>query len=180
VLLVVVGACRGHAATPPAEPLSIPTTTGPIKIDGEWDEPDWSKRALRGQFLGDDGQLSRPSSEIRLLHDAGHVYVGLYAADDNIQSTDAFVVKLGGHQWTVYATGKSDPAVEAGALAIDKDGTLDDPSNHDEEWIVELALPIAATGIAATGPTAVAASRCDTPLEQPQRCTAWSGEVRLQ
>ena len=65
-------------------------------------------------------------------------------------------------------------------VAVDHDGSLDDASNHDEEWVVEVAVPLALTGIDRSHPTTVHASRCDTPLEQAQRCGAWSGDVELQ
>lgn len=158
---------------------AIPAVTVPIKIDGEWDEPDWSKRALRGQFLGDDEQLARPSSEVRLLHDATTLYVGLYAADDNIQSTDAFELAVGARTWTIGATGTLAPPTDRAAIAVDRDGTVDDPSNHDEEWVIELALPLGVTGLDAA-PADLRASRCDTPLHQPQRCGQWAGRVRLE
>jgi hypothetical protein len=176
VLLCLAGCKHRHAR--PAH--AIPMVTGPIKIDGEWDEPDWSKHALRGQFLGNDGQLARPSSEVRLLHDATTLYVGLYAADDDIRTTDAFVVQIGARRWTVHPTAQVEPSGDGVRVAVDHDGSLDDASNHDEEWVVEVAVPLALTGIDRSHPTTVHASRCDTPLEQAQRCGAWSGDVELQ
>jgi hypothetical protein len=165
---------RDNAAV--ARPEVIPRTTGPIKIDGEWSEPDWSKRAARGQFVGDDGQLARPSSEVRWLHDDG---VGLYAADDNIQSSDAFELEIGVHRWTVSALGKIEPPIEGATIGTDRDGSVDDPSNNDEEWVIELAIPIAAAGLSAGEPTNVRASRCDTPKHQTTRCGQWAGHLKL-
>jgi hypothetical protein len=170
LLLVALGCQRA-----PASARLVPHTTGPIKIDGEWDEPDWSKTALRGQFLGDDGQLSRPTSEIRLLADGSDVLVGLYAADDDIKSTDAFDVALGELQLHVTATGALTPAVPGARVAVDRDGTLDDPSNFDEEWLIELAIP--RTAVQARFD--VAASRCDVPKNGTKRCGAWHGTVAL-
>ncbi len=175
-LLIPLVACKGHKSEPHS---AIPRVTAPIKIDGEWDEPDWTKRALRGPFLGDDGQLARPSSELHLLHDDAMLYVGLYAADDNIQSTDHFELEIGARKWSISAVGKLDPAVEGSAIAVDRDGTLDDASNNDEEWVIELAVPLAATGLS-SAVTTLRASRCDTPNHQPQRCGSWSGQVALE
>src|SRR6185503_10779847 len=104
-------------------------------------ERDWSKTALRGQFLGEDGQLSRPTSEVRLLGDGSDLFVGLYAADDDIKSTDAFDVALGELKLHVTATGAVEPPLPGVRAAVDRDGTLDDPSNFDEEWLIELAVP---------------------------------------
>ncbi len=171
---VVIGAgCKDHRQAEPHVGV-VPRTTTAIKIDGEWDEPDWSKRALRGQFLGDDGQLARPSSEVRLLHDATSLYVGLYAADDNIEATDAFELEIGAHKWTVSALGKIAPEIAGAVIGVDRDGTVDDPSNNDEEWVIELAIP------RPEGQTLLRASRCDTPKAQPQRCGAWAGMVTLE
>jgi hypothetical protein len=32
-------------------------------------------------------------------------------------------------------------------VAVDRDGTLDDESDEDEEWIVEMAIPMEALGL---------------------------------
>ena len=76
-----------------------------IAIDGEWDEADWAKRALRGQLRGFDGELARPSSEIRLLRDDADLIVALYAADENIESRDAFDLTVGSLALHVTAAG---------------------------------------------------------------------------
>jgi len=50
-------------------------------------------------------------------------------------------------------------------LAAAAPGVLNDPSDEDEEWVVEAALPLMALGLAAAPGTrfSVAISRCDTP-----------------
>jgi hypothetical protein len=174
-LAVLALALACHRTSPPPS-LVIPHTTGPMKIDGEWDEPDWSKTALRGQFLGSDGALSRPTSEVRLLHDDHDVFVGLYAADDDIRSTDAFDVSIGALKLHVTATGKLDPAIPGVRVAVDSDGSLDDDRNFDEEWLIELAIPREAL---ASRPLAISASRCDTPKHRTQLCAAWHGTAEL-
>ncbi|HUJ61102.1 MAG TPA: hypothetical protein VLX92_21510 [Kofleriaceae bacterium] len=174
LVVLSVAACK-HAA-PGA---LIPHTTGPIKIDGEWDEPDWPKLALRGQFVGDDGKLARPSSEVRLLHDDTTLYVGLYAADENVQSSDAFQLELGGHSWTLSVLGTIAPPTPGAQVAVDRDATLDDPRDNDEEWKIELALPLAVTGLRPGEPAPLRASRCDVTKDGVKRCGAWSGAVTL-
>jgi hypothetical protein len=174
--LALIACNRATPADEPA-PLAIPSATGPIKIDSEWDEPDWSKTALRGQFLGSDHQLSRPTSEVRFLRDASTLYVGLYAADDDIRSTDAFQLVIGGLAIRLDATGKATPTLPGMKVAIDRDGTLDDPSNFDEEWLLEIAIPLAA--LPSHGPTQVEASRCDTPKHSGPTCASWSGRIAL-
>ena len=174
LLLVSTVACR-HVD----RALPVPPTTGPVTIEGEWDEPDWSRVALREQFVDDSGGLARPSSEIRFLHDATTLYVGLYAADDNIQSIDAFEVSLDSLELRVDATGKVSPTVPGLRVGIDRDGTLDDPSNFDEEWVLELAIPLSATTLAPDHATTVRAKRCDTPKQGGERCGGWTGSIRL-
>ena len=177
VAFVVHAGCKEQTQATTGRVEIIPRSSTTIKIDGEWDEPDWSKRALRGQFLGDDGQLARPSSEVRLLHDATYLYVGLYAADDNIQATDAFELEIGTHHWTVSALGKVTPAIDGAVIGVDRDGTVDDPSNNDEEWVIELANP---RPVELERGTQVRASRCDTPKGQPERCGAWAGTLAFE
>lgn len=171
---------RGAVAKPRAGDV-IPHTTGPIKIDGEWHEPDWPQTALRGQFVGDDGQLARPSSELRLLHDDKDLIVALYAADDNIQSTDAFDLTVGKLALRFDATGKVTPATPGVRAAVDMDeGTIDNPKDNDEEWVVELAIPLAQTGLAPGAHVPIHAARCDTPKRQPQRCSSWAGSLTVE
>jgi hypothetical protein len=182
-LLALVGgapACANSAGSdePAATAPTIPKATVPIHLDGEWSEHDWPDVALRRQFYGDDGKLARPSSEIRMLRDDGNVYVGLYAADDDIQSkTDAFRIVIGDFAVRVDPLGRIDPAWPGVAVGAEKDGTIDNDQNHDEEWVLELAIPRA---LLPHGITTVAASRCDTPRRTQQvLCGAWWGVVEL-
>ena len=158
----------------------VPMTTGAITIDGEWDEPDWSKRALRGQFIGDDGQLARPSSEVRFLHNDRDLFVGLYAADDNIESKDAFDLTIGSLTLRADATGKVTPSPPGVRIAIDRDGSLDDPENFDEEWVIELEIPLTLVGLDhETAGVQASAARCDVPKGDSARCGQWSGAILL-
>ena len=54
-------------------------------------------------------------------------------------------------------------------------GTLNDPSNKDEEWVIEMAIPLASLGL--TGGHGeklnLSVSRCDTPKDQPRSCGDW-------
>jgi hypothetical protein len=180
LVIVVALGCQRREPAPQSRPDAIPHASVPIRIDGEWDESDWSKRAFRGQFRGDDGQLARPSSEIRLLHDDGAVIVALYAADENIETRDAFDLTLGALTLHVDATGKLTPAIPGVRAAVGYDeGTLDNPKDDDEEWVVELAIPTEATGMTRDAPRAVRASRCDVPKDGIRRCGSWSGNLTL-
>lgn len=184
VALAASAGCRGAHHTAPAGPAkgdAIPHTTMPIAIDGEWDEADWAKVALRDQFLGHDGKLARPSSEVRFLHDDHDLIVALYAADEDIRSDDAFDFSVGSLALHVTAPGQVTPAVPGVRAKTGFDeGTLDHPQDDDEEWVVELAIPLARTGLARGVHAPVHAARCDTPHDGHRSCGAWTGSLTLR
>lgn len=193
------------AATASAPRLRVPRISSAIKLDGELDEWAWRRAARTGPFIDRaSGEEARPYSDARLLHDGRFLYLGLYAADENIVATakdhdtplgldDAFSIHLQIEQeGPVYAIDVSASGVVADAVEraqkidqawesglherVDFDGTLNDPSDDDEEWIVEAALPFASLGdFGSSPPRTIFAriSRCDTPKEQERRCGAW-------
>lgn len=175
VLLLIAGAagCHRHVAAKDA----VPMAHGVIAIDGEWEEPDWVKVALREQFHGADGQLSRPSSEVRFLRDDRHLLVAMYAADENIETSDAFQLSVGKLALRFDARGQITPATPEVHAAVGFDeGTVDDPRDDDEEWVVEASIPLDMVG---RGSVPVRASRCDTPKDGVQRCGSWSDSISL-
>lgn len=175
VIVISVAAC--HRA-PTAD--RVPRTTGAITIDGEWDEQDWAKHALRAQLRGDDGELARPSSEVRFLYDGTDVLVALYAADENIESRDAFDLTIGELALHVDSRGRVTPAAPGVRAAVGYDeGTLDDPRDDDEEWVVELAIPASAAGLVPGAHPSVRVARCDVPKDRVRRCAAWTGTIAL-
>lgn len=135
-----------------------------IVIDGAWREPAWNAKAQRGVFVDETGSAARPYSEIRLLREGDQLYVALYAADEDIRSDDAFELRVGITSLRITPNEARRPR-----LAVSLDGTLDRPSDDDEEWIVELALPVASP---------ITASRCDQPKSGGQRCGRWSGAIQ--
>lgn len=176
VLALALAGCGKHHddAPPAARSDGIPRTDTAIEIDGELREPAWNARALRG-VLEDHGVQARPYSQIRLLHDDASLYVGLYAADENIGAADAWQLALGARTLRVDASGHTDaPDVRAG---VDVDGTRDAPADFDEEWVIELAVPLASLG---PPPLAISARRCDTPKDGIERCGAWQRTLALQ
>lgn len=177
--LALVACKHREAPAPPPPPApatdAIPRATQPIALDGELHEPDWNLRALRGVLTASDGTQARPYSEVRFMHDGTMLLVGLYAADENIQSTDTWKLAIGPRTFTIDATGHASEAdIQTG---IDRDGTLDQPSDYDEEWVIEAALPLASVG---TPPLAITAERCDTPKDGKQRCGRWHAQLPLQ
>jgi hypothetical protein len=169
----------------PQQPTSgtVPKATAPITIDGDWHDPDWNNHKLLFKFRGlsgDDSDEARPYSEVRFIHDDNNLYVGLYASDNNIQSTDAFELKIGPLEIQITAAGKVTPDSPDIKVGVDRDGTLDDPSNHDEEWKLEISIPLARTGLAPGKTVDGHAARCDTPLGGTKRCGEWTGQLTLE
>jgi hypothetical protein len=157
--------------------LDPPAATARLVLDGELDEPAWNARAVRGVFAPDPegsgtSAQARPYSEIRVLRDATHLVIGLYAADEDIRSTDAFEVTAGALVVRLTAAGRATPATVR--VAVDRDGTLDDPRDDDEEWVVEAELPLDALG---PWPVAIEARRCDITKDGVRRCGAWHGTI---
>ncbi len=162
VVLSLVGCGRDHARQ--AERVSA---VDRVVLDGELDEPAWNASARVHVFTA-RGAEARPYSNVRFLRDAQHLYLGLYAADQDIRSGEQFRVTIGDRELAVDPRGHVTPACEDVSAAVDVDGTIDDPADEDEEWVVELAVPLPAT------PFVLRASRCDTPKDGLERCGSWA------
>ncbi|HEX7838643.1 MAG TPA: hypothetical protein VF469_14305, partial [Kofleriaceae bacterium] len=175
--LVALAACQRRREAPVAAraPGEVPMARQPIAIDGELHEPDWNTLARVAAFIA-EGAEARPYSQIRLLRDAETLYVGLYAADQDIRSTDAFELAIGAMALSIDARGRITPPVAGARAAADVDETIDDPRDEDEEWVLEVAIPIAAVP---PGATAIHAARCDTPKDGVRRCGSWDGPLVL-
>jgi hypothetical protein len=185
------------------EALNVPRTTGPIHIDGELDEDTWRSAARTGAFVDAHGDEARPFSDARFLADDAAIYAVLYAADDDLRATvkdhdgpvwmdSAFIVTLGldapgapTFEIDVSAAGvvsdarrgkkgERDASWESGIeVALDRDGTMNDASDEDEEWVVEARIPLVSLGISSAKGARVRASvsRCDVPRAGgPRRC----------
>jgi hypothetical protein len=201
---------RGDAAVPvengilPIE-LHVPRVSTPPKIDGELDEPEWTRAPGRtGGFVTADGAAARPFSEARLLWDEKNLYVALFAADEDVQVAkvehdgpvwlaDSFglvltrsdgvsrTIDVGPSGTLTDGAGKAGEAVDYTwqsntQLATDIDGTRDDTSDRDEEWVVEMAIPLAALGLAAKSGEriGIAVKRCDQ-VEGKRVCGFFGG-----
>jgi hypothetical protein len=157
--------------------LTVPQVGAAIRCDGELDEIAWRSPARTGPFSDATGAQAAPYSDARLLRDDKFLYLALYAADEDIRASDEFVVELGGRKLHFTAAGALVPAVPHAQVAIDRDGTLDDARDDDEEWIVEAALPLAALPFASDGSLAVRISRCDVTKDGVKRCGSWRGRI---
>ena len=197
---------RAEAAAPPVSPieLHVPRAGMPIKLDGELDESAWDTAARTGPFVrGGDGQPARPYSEARITWRDATLYVGLYAADEDIRSSDTaasqpiaplddafnlfFEGTTGARGLDVSASGSLFTRKIAGAgpwdalptAGHDADGTPNDPSDDDEEWVIEAAIPLRELGLRGEKGErfSFAARRCDTPKKQRRTCGAWGAAV---
>ena len=162
--------------------MVVPQIGGALAIDGELDEVAWHTPARTGAFTDAHGAQAAPYSDARFLRDDRDLYLALYAADEDVEASDAFVVELssprGVLKLTFSATGAITPSVKGARAAIDLDGTFGDPSNDDEEWVVEAAVPLAAIPFGADGTVRVNVSRCDVTHDGVKRCGAWRGVIQ--
>jgi hypothetical protein len=189
---VVFGVAVGVRAVQGAQPPStLHVGAGAVAIDGETADAPWTSAARI--VIG-----SRPYSEARFVHDGDALAMMLYAADEDIRTTsarhddplwiaDAFerVFRVDGEERTISvspagvisdarrAHGRLDPSWESGArAAVDTDGTLNDSTDADEEWVVELAVPLASLGLSgrAGEHVDVTLKRCDRPKGAQRTC----------
>jgi hypothetical protein len=136
-----------------------------------------------------------------MLWGEGHLYVLLYAADDDIRTEgDAFRLRFSraGVDYAIEvsaggivrdaardAHGDLFPAWRSGAhVSREIDGTPDDARDTDEEWSLEVALPLASLGMEGQPGESVpfAIERCDASTERAKVCSQWgesSEGVRL-
>ena len=174
--------------------LHVPHAPGPIALDGDNDDPGWVRPpgpARTGPFKVASGAPARPYSDARLLWGDGYLYVLLYAADEDIQSgADAFRLRLtrGGVEYSLEVSAGgvlrdaardargAMPAWRSGAHASREiDGTPDEAGDVDEEWSVEMAVPLASVGMRGqAGESAgFAIERCDAPPGGARVCGGW-------
>lgn len=187
----------------------VKRAAAPLTIDGEAEENDWKTATRTGAFKAKSGADARPFSEARFLHDGANLYLLLYAADQdiriNVKVHDGPIVALGDDAFTVRfdlangerafvdvsaggvvsdakqdAAGKLDASWESGAVvAVDRDGTPNDPRDEDEEWVVEAKIPLEKLGVKPGGRLPIAIDRCDTPKDGRRACGAFRSVLEL-
>ncbi|MDB5217654.1 MAG: hypothetical protein JWO86_5581 [Myxococcaceae bacterium] len=187
--------------------LVVPHTKRPIVLDGQLTDPAWLDEAVRtGPFLESGGPLlGHQYSEARFLWGDDHLYVGLYASDEDIRATheaqdsqiwrdDSFRLAFddGAREYLfdvspigALADGVRTLASPKSAfdytwtsrarVAHELEGTPNDPSNNDEEWVIEMAIPLASLGRKGAHGEKLGlwVARCDTPKDQPRSCGDW-------
>jgi hypothetical protein len=183
-----------------AREVHVPHASDTIQLDGELTEPSWRASARTGPFLTREGKQAVPYSDARFVWTNETLRVGLYASDIDIVSAkvpadgpvwdaDAFhvVFEKDGveHEFDVAPTCVlTDGERRIGAstdyrwqslakLACDSDGTVDVSGDRDEEWVVEMAIPLRALGLSADAGERVNVRirRCDVDSKHsPKRC----------
>lgn len=125
---------------------------------------------LEGSVKERDGDLTKDDSFHVELGGPGRVYV----VDVSVLGTIADAV----------CTGPSDPAsrrCDSGwqsqaIVAVDVDGTLNKTGDNDEEWLVEMAIPLESLGLAQARPgtrVPFAVRRCEIGRDGPHACGTW-------
>jgi hypothetical protein len=209
ICVLAAGCARSHAVPSPvagaaAATLRVPHAPGPVVLDGDNDDPGWTRSpgpARTGPFVSGLGAPARPYTDARMLWGDGHLYVLLYAADDDIRTKgDVFVLRFSraGVDYGIEVSaggvvrdaarderGDVAPGWRSGAhVSREIDGTPDDARDTDEEWSLEVALPLASLGMEGQPGESVpfAIERCDVSTARATVCPQWSdgGEgVRL-
>jgi hypothetical protein len=178
-----VGAAAAPAPVTQHE-LVVPAIDGAPVLDGELGDSIWRGALARtGAFLDANGAPARPYSDARAVVVRDELVIALYAADEDIRTSgplrDAFRVTVGTTTFEVSATGELRGAPPGTRIGHDLDGTVDDPSDDDEEWVIELAIPLAALGVRAQAGDriarmeriAFAVDRCDTTHDGKRSCS---------
>lgn len=181
MMLAMAGCSRSQASRPPSPELRALRASAPLLIDGKLAEPEWLKAPTTAAWL----DASEPSRVVahtaaRVVFDDQALVVGLYMADEDIDSADHVDVAIGDQRWELSPDAPlRGPAGVTGA--IDFDGTANDARDDDEEWAAELRVPWAVLGL--NGPPAelpVVFTRNDTPRGVPERHLLWRGVLHLR
>jgi hypothetical protein len=164
-----------------------------------------------GNLKDGAGQGMVPYTQAKVRWDDGNLYFMLYAGDLDLEGLitrpdvpldgdDSFRLEFeSGAQVRVVAVSVRgavydaicDRTKEAGAcdtvwrsgakVAVDTDGTLNHIGDNDEEWVVEMALPFAALGIARPAPglrIPVSIRRCEVGHDGVHACGGWATGTR--
>jgi hypothetical protein len=166
--------------------------TGPFLESGSPSRASLARPYSEARFSWGDGQLYvglyASDEDIRATHDAG---------DGQVWRDDSF--RLAFHDdapnareylFDVSALGVLADGVRGAAspseavdytwssharIGHDLEGSPNDPSNNDEEWVIEIAIPLASLGKQGVRGERIGlwVSRCDTPKGQPRTCGDW-------
>jgi hypothetical protein len=75
---------------------------------------------------------------------------------------------------------RCDPSWDSGArLAVDRDGSLNKVGDNDEEWVVEMSIPLAKLGLRKPAPGArlpLSIRRCEVGHDGRHACGSWGAD----
>lgn len=154
-------------------------------------------------FRFKNGRSALPYSEARVVWSGDYLYLALYASDQDIEShtdqpdqpipleDDDFrvVFSQGDVEYAIEVTPKAlitdairrgegawDVTWNSGAHASREiDGLINDTKSKDEEWAIELAVPLESIGLRGERGETIGMSirRCDIPFGVPRVCAGW-------
>jgi hypothetical protein len=188
----------------------------PINAETEGKKQWEGERGNTPNFVDEAGKGMVPYTEARLRWGDGKLYLLLYAGDLDLEGTveerdgpverdDSFRLEFPSAPETrviaVSVLGVVADRVCAGSardarcdsswdshaeVAVDRDGTLNKIGDNDEEWVVEMAIPLASLGVSAAAPGTripFSVGRCEVG-HGPQSCGGWGagappGEIEL-
>lgn len=183
--------------------MRVPRAASAIDLNGELSEASWIDGSARTPpFAAEDGAPARPYSDARLLWGDGFLYLALYAADEDIRAALAehdapiwtedsfhvafarrnklFSIEVSPIGTTTDFVQGSDGKLEFGWQSLarvghDLDGKPNDASDDDEEWVIELAIPLSSLGLRGVRGERVGFSvhRCDTPKSGVRVCASF-------
>jgi hypothetical protein len=162
-----------------------------------------------GPFVADDGVTPQhPQTEARIVWGDGFLYMVLYAADEDIEVRSKAPDSLSADEDSfhlVFTDGTRERILDLNPMGVvtdaerprgantepdrswdshahvsrEIDGSPNDPRNNDEEWVLEVAIPFEAIGLAGAPGESVGLSmhRCDTPHDGKRRCGTWGETV---
>ena len=167
---------RAAAARPS---VVVVRATGPIRVDGRLDEPDWERavplRDFRLIFVR-EGEVPPDSTELRVLFDDRHIYFGLrcqahgpggvrasLAPRDQVLNDDFVALHLDTYRdfHRAYMFGVNpygvqiDGILDGGDVNLDWDGVWDAETRRDSSgWTAEIAIPLRTLRFPRGGPGA--------------------------
>ncbi len=163
-----------------------------------------------GAFVAQDGITAvHPHSEARIVWGDGFLYMNLYAADEDIRALGRTPDSLApGEDFfhLIFTDTTTERVIDVNPLGVvtdgmrprganqdpdrawdshahvshELDGTPNQPTDNDEEWALEMAIPFESLGLTGKPGEQIGLSmrRCDTPHSGRRVCGAW-GEVGL-
>jgi hypothetical protein len=169
--------------------LPIPHLTGAITLDGDMDDPGWVRPpgpARTGDFLLENGKPAVPHTHARLIWGGEYLYMAVLASDEDIESDDALHI--------VFFEGDAQRAIDVSPRAVitgsiggvhassEIDGTINAPGDYDEEWTLELAIPVESLGMVGERGENIGMSlrRCDTPKDGTRICAGFRARIVLE